>query len=230
MLASGANVPGCTGAHTPTVACGSLTVTFVSVTLPVFVTTRSYVIGAPTPYGPVDVSLFVTFKAGLWVNVTVSSSVSGPVSLLSAVAVLVKLPASRSACVTPRVAHRHVRQRHVSVVGHHHVVRDRVPLPIRPRRRLTLRHIQGRALGERHRLIVRVRPRLAAVRRRRVGEAPGVQVRLRHPVARRTGHARQRRQRPRLHRTHTPPPSPAGRSPSRSSASRCRCSSPPGRT
>src|SRR3989304_75935 len=104
MLASGANVPGCTGAHTPTVACGSLTVTFVSVTLPVFVTTRSYVIGSPTPYGPVDVSLFVTFKAGLWVNVTVSSSVSGPVSLLSAVAVLVKLPASRSACVTPELA------------------------------------------------------------------------------------------------------------------------------
>src|SRR3990172_9252704 len=104
MLASGANVPGCTGAHTPTVACGSLTVTFVSVTLPVFVTTRSYVIGSPTPYGPVDVSLFVTFKAGLWVNVTVSSSVSGPVSLLSAVAVLVKLPASRSACVTTKLA------------------------------------------------------------------------------------------------------------------------------
>src|SRR3972149_4445317 len=104
MLASGANVPGCAGVHTPTVACGSLTVTFVNVTLPVFVTTMSYVIGSPTPYGPVELSLFTTFSDGDWVKVTVSPSVAGPGSALSAVAVLVKLPASTSACVTTPLA------------------------------------------------------------------------------------------------------------------------------
>jgi hypothetical protein len=65
MLAREASEVGCAGVHVPTVATGSLAVTFVSVTFPVFVTTRLYVIVSPTPYGPVELSVFVTFNAGL---------------------------------------------------------------------------------------------------------------------------------------------------------------------
>ncbi len=73
----------------PRVAAESVTVTPVKVTLPVLVTTMLYVIVLPTTYGPVEVWLFTTLKAGFGVKLTVTVLVLGGVSLLSAVAVLV---------------------------------------------------------------------------------------------------------------------------------------------
>ncbi len=55
-------------------------------------------------------------------------------------------------------------------------------------------------LREGHRLAVRVRTRLVAVRRRRVAEAARIQVHLRHHMARRAGHAPTRGERGRLDR------------------------------
>ncbi len=149
-------------------------------------------------------------------KVTVSLSVSGPVSLLSAVAVLLKLPASRFACVTTWLAVQVMLPLGASVAGWAGVqtptvacgsltvtlvsvtfpvfattrlYADRVAHHIRTRARLRLGHIQHRILREGHRLAVRVRTRLIAVRRRRVAEAARIQVRLRHHMARRAGHA-----------------------------------------
>src|SRR3954469_22430756 len=77
--APGATVAPFAGVHVTSTAPtpGSVTVTPVSVTLPVFATVIAYEITAPTAsYGPAEVTVFVTFSAGAWIPGTDAWSVS----------------------------------------------------------------------------------------------------------------------------------------------------------
>ncbi|OPZ47414.1 MAG: hypothetical protein BWY91_03350 [bacterium ADurb.BinA028] len=91
------------------VSIGSLTTTFVSVTFPVFVIVTVYVSTLPTTIGSgASVSALSTLNDALCTAGTVASSASVAVCGMPvpsvyvpvAVAILVKLPASKSDCVT----------------------------------------------------------------------------------------------------------------------------------
>ena len=105
--APGASVAGIAGVHVPSTAPtpASVTVTPVSVWLPVLVTVIEYVITLPTAsYGPAEVGVLVTVRAGFCVIGTVALALSGGVWSESPVAVFAYVPASMSACVTVCVA------------------------------------------------------------------------------------------------------------------------------
>src|SRR4051794_22164221 len=103
-VAAGTSVAGVTGVQVSVGRCGSLTVTPVSVVLPLLVATRVYVIASPTWSYVVGLPLLVSVRLPDWLAPTVASALAVTVapagSLPVAAAVLPIEPASRSAWPT----------------------------------------------------------------------------------------------------------------------------------
>src|SRR5436190_1941065 len=100
MASPGASVAGVTGVHSSAGRWGSLTVTPVRVVLPVLVTVRVYVMIWPAWSYVVGLGLLLTPRAAAWLAVTVALAGGARTPPPAAAAVLVTLPASRSAWLT----------------------------------------------------------------------------------------------------------------------------------